>query len=95
MQFFGGEYHLNLDMITEVCRTNTVTNNEEEDEKEISLNIFKYEILKMCVERVLNEYTEPDEQMGAYAQKATTISFRLAFNTLVENKIIVETNNNE
>ena len=49
-----------------------------------------YEILKMCIERVLNEFDEIDEEMGPFAQKDTSLSFRLAFNTLIKNNIIIE-----
>lgn len=46
----------------------------------------------MCIERILNEFDESDEDMGVFAQKDTTISFRLAFNTLVKNNILIEEN---
>lgn len=49
-----------------------------------------YEILKMCIERVLNEFDEADEDMGPFGQKDTTLSFRLAFNTLIKNSILIE-----
>jgi len=49
-----------------------------------------YEIIKMCVERVLNEIDETDEEMGPFSQKGTTLSFRLAFNTLIKNNILIE-----
>jgi hypothetical protein len=49
-----------------------------------------YEILKMCVERVLNEIDEVDEEMGPFSQKGVTLSFRLAFNTLIKNNILIE-----
>ncbi len=49
-----------------------------------------YEILKMCIERVLNEFDETDEDMGPFGQKDTTLSFRLAFNTLIKNNILIE-----
>jgi hypothetical protein len=56
----------------------------------MEINIFKYEILKMCIDRVLNEFDESDEEMGPFAQKDTAISFRLAFNTLIKNNILIE-----
>jgi hypothetical protein len=44
----------------------------------------------MCIDRVLNEFDETDEEMGPFAQKDTTVSFRLAFNTLIKNNILIE-----
>jgi hypothetical protein len=49
-----------------------------------------YEVLKMCIDRVLNEFDEVDESMGPFGQKETTISFKLAFNTLIKNNILIE-----
>lgn len=56
------------------------------------LNIFKYEVLKTCVERVLGEYEEVDEKLGAFAEKATSPSFKIAFNTLLKYDILKEEN---
>jgi hypothetical protein len=46
----------------------------------------------MCIERVLNEFEDSDEEMGLFAQKETTVSFRIAFNTLLKNNILIEEN---
>jgi hypothetical protein len=47
----------------------------------------------MCIERVLNEFEDSDEEMGLFAQKETTVSFRIAFNTLLKNNILIEEEN--
>jgi hypothetical protein len=44
----------------------------------------------MCLERVLGEYEEVDEEMGVFAQKNTSTSFKIAFNTLIKYKILIE-----
>jgi len=49
-----------------------------------------YEILKMCIDRVLNEFDEGDENMGLFGQRETTVSFKLAFNILIKNNILIE-----
>lgn len=49
-----------------------------------------YEILKMCIERVLNEFDESDEELGVFGSKETTVSFKLAYNTLIKNNILIE-----
>ena len=89
VEIFGKYYYIDLDGITEKCRTgNKIKNDEEEDTLEI--NIFKYEIIKMCLERILGEVDDVDEGMGAFAQNATTTSFKIAFNTLIKYKILIE-----
>ena len=44
----------------------------------------------MCLERVLGDYTEVDEELGSFAQNETTPSFKIAFNTLIKNEILIE-----
>jgi hypothetical protein len=44
----------------------------------------------MCLDRVLGEIDEVDEGLGKFAQEGTTISFRIAFNTLIKNQILIE-----
>lgn len=88
VEIFGKYYYIDIEAITDRCRTgNTIKDDEGET---LEINIFKYEILKMCIDRVLNEFDETDEEMGPFAQKDTTVSFRLAFNTLIKNNILIE-----
>lgn len=44
----------------------------------------------MCLDRVLNDIEDVDEELGAFAQNDTSISFKIAFNTLIKNDILVE-----
>lgn len=46
----------------------------------------------MCLERILNEFEEVDEEMGEFAQGSTTTSFKFAFNTLIKYEILIEEN---
>ena len=89
VEIFGKSYYIDLDGITEKCRTgNTIKDNDEEETLEV--NIFKYEIIKMCLDRVLGEIDEVDEELGKFAQEGTSVSFRIAFNTLIKNQILIE-----
>jgi hypothetical protein len=44
----------------------------------------------MCLETVLSEIQDVDNEMGAFAAKQTSIAFNLAFNTLIKNEILIE-----
>jgi hypothetical protein len=89
VEIFGKSYYIDLDGITEKCRTgNTI---KEDDGGEVTeVNIFKYEIIKMCLDRVLGEIDEIDEELGKFAQEGTSVSFKIAFNTLIKNQILIE-----
>jgi len=89
VEIFGKSYYIDLDGITEKCRTGNTIKDEEEEET-LEVNIFKYEIIKMCLDRVLGEIDEVDEQLGKFAQEGTSVSFRIAFNTLIKNQILIE-----
>ena len=89
VEIFGKSYYIDLDGITEKCRTgNNIT---DEDGSEVTeVNIFKYEVIKMCLDRILGEIDEVDEELGKFAQEGTSVSFKIAFNTLIKNQILIE-----
>jgi hypothetical protein len=89
VELFGKPYYIDIDGITEKCRTgNTIK--DEEDNETLEINIFKYEIIKMCLDRVLNDYEEVDEEMGVFGSNNVNVSLKIAFNTLIKNGILIE-----
>lgn len=45
----------------------------------------------MCLERVLNEYNEDvDQETAVFTENGISASFKIAFNTLIKNKILLE-----
>ena len=44
----------------------------------------------MCLDRVLSEYDEVDEELGAFGKNNSTTSFKIAFNTLIKYEILTE-----
>ena len=89
VEIFGKNYYLDIDGITRKCQTGH-TIKDEDGEETLEVNIFKYEVIKMCIDRVLNEFQEVDEGLGKFAQEGTSVSFRIAFNTLIKNQILIE-----
>jgi hypothetical protein len=99
VEIFGKAYYLDIDGIVDKCRIEKkiIESDGEEDEEPTlvddesqTINIFKYEIIKMCIDRVLGEIDEVDENMGPFASDSTTTSFKIAFNTLIKNEILIE-----
>jgi hypothetical protein len=89
VEIFGKSYYIDLDGITEKCKTGNTIKDEDENET-LEVNIFKYEVIKMCLDRLLNDDEPIDEDMGVFGQNNTTISFKIAFNTLIKNEILKE-----
>jgi hypothetical protein len=46
----------------------------------------------MCIDRVLSEYDDSeDDGLGKFgSMKPVSISFKIAFNTLIKNQILIE-----
>jgi hypothetical protein len=89
VEIFGKNYYLDIDGITRKCQTGH-TIKDEDGEETLEVNIFKYEVIKMCIDRVLNEFQEVDEALGAFGGNDTTVSFKIAYNTLIKNEILIE-----
>jgi len=87
-QIYGKNYYIDVDNMIEICKTEKSMSEESEDNLEI--NIFKYEILKNCVEKVLNTYEEMDDEMPLLIENQFDISFVLAFNTLIKYNVLIE-----
>ncbi len=92
VELFGKNYYINIDGITDKCRTTPAVDktDDEEDDESTHINIFKYELIKMCLERILGEIDEVDEGLGKFGQEGTSVSFKIAFNTLIKNQILIE-----
>ena len=95
VEIYGKHYYIDLDAVTDRCRIESIKKYDEEkdeddDENSGSLNIFKYEIVKMCLERILGEYDEEDDDSNIFGAKKASQSFKIAFNTLIKYEILIE-----
>jgi hypothetical protein len=103
IEILGKNYYINVDNVIETCRAPRPPKKpkksqlekeviEEEIETTLELNVFKFEIFKSCIERVLNEYPEKEDEgdLPIFAERGTSLSFKVAFNTLVKYNILIE-----
>ena len=88
LEIFGKNYYIDIDGISKKCQTGGQIQNED-GTTTLEINIFKYEILKSCVERILNEYVENDEELGEFGSNGLSISFKIAYNTLIKYEILI------
>jgi len=103
LEIFGKNYFIDVDEIIQRCRPEgkpkrkkkvNSTGIDIDDEFVLELNVFKFEILKACLERLLNEIEPEDNNLGPFTQNINaSISFKIAFNTLLKNKILIEDDN--
>jgi len=95
LEVMGKFYFINVDKIIEKCRPvyteEEQRENDDAGEQKLEINVFKFEVYKSCLDRVLTEYQEEDEQdVAAFTNKTPNMSFGIAFNTLVKNEILTE-----
>jgi hypothetical protein len=97
--FFGKKYYIDLDNVTDKCEVKkTETSKEGVTTEGLEINIFKYEVIKMCLMRVLEDGYNDDRDSGdlpGLDMNNQSESFRLAFYTLIKNKIIFEYDEDE
>lgn len=78
-------YYLDLDKMEELVNLPAPTSESGSTEQHIS--ILKYDMLKIMVDVLLSESEEVDEKLGPKSSELS-IPFKLAFNTLINKKII-------
>ena len=61
---------------------------EKDNDKELSVNLPKFEFFKLMLDVCLGYAEEVDDTLGQLGLNKTTIPFRLAINTLIEYKIL-------
>lgn len=65
--------------------------NGEEDKSGLEFNVFKFEIIKMCLETLFTEYNQDNDENDSLLNKNNASpAFKIAFNTLIKCKIMKE-----
>jgi len=95
LTFLGENYYLDVtELERQVSYENSVlqvtqpTESEYSDQPEQQISVTRYETFKSLIDVVLTEREELDESLGIHGAKDLTIPFKIAFNTLLINKII-------
>jgi len=90
IQVLGENYFIDLDEIE-----NYLDMSQEEDKDDLEsgitetkINIIKFEMVKMLLDTVLNEQEIVDEKLGMKSNAQVSIPFRIAFNSLLNKKLI-------
>ena len=89
IKVLGENYYFDLDVIEEYL---DISNEKPEEElsgtTEFKINIVKFEMVKVLMDTILTEHEEIDEKLGLKSSTNTSIPFRIAFNSLLNKKII-------
>jgi hypothetical protein len=82
-KIFNETYFVDIDEIEKYINITSPTGGTE-----IHVNVVKYEVVKMMMEVLMTEDDEMDESLGLKGGNGTTIPFKLAFNSLLNKKLI-------
>lgn len=86
IQVLGENYYIDLDKIEEYLDMGKSESQSGESENRI--NIIKFEMVKMLLETILSEQEVLDEKLGIKSNSNISIPFKLAFNSLLNQKLI-------
>jgi hypothetical protein len=85
----GENYFIDLDEIEKYVDMSTHESTESTGSTETRINIVKFEMIKLLVEVVLADEIPMEDSMGLKnTTKKMSVPFRLAFNSLLNKKII-------
>jgi hypothetical protein len=91
IKVLGENYYIDLDKVEEYIDMSIQEEDEDETmsgSTEMKINIIKFEMVKMLMDTVLTEHEEVDEKLGMKSSSNTSIPFRIAFNSLLNKKLI-------
>ena len=89
IKVLGENYYFDLDIIEKYIDMSNETIDEEfSGTTEVKINIVKFEMVKVLMDTILTEHEEIYEKLGLKSSTNTSIPFRIAFNSLLNKKII-------
>lgn len=91
IEVLGENYFIDLDRIEEYLEIDDaiLSLTGSTNEHETKINLIKFEMVKMLLDTILTENSEVfDDKLGLKSQAKTSIPFKIAFNTLLNKKLI-------
>ena len=88
LNVLGENYFVDLDQIETFLDMSEPSVDEISGSSEVKINIIKFELVKMLLDVVLSEDDDLDEKLGFKGGGQTSIPFKIAFNSLLNKKLI-------
>jgi len=88
LKILGEHYYVDLDIVEKYVDMTEVASIETTGSTDTKINIIKYELVKLMLDVILTENDDIDEKLGLSSGNNLTLPFKLAFNTLLNKKII-------
>lgn len=90
IQVLGENYFIDLDEIENYLDMSQEQKNldSESGVTETKINLIKFEMVKLLLDTVLSEPEIMDEKLGMKSNTSLSIPFKIAFNSLLNKKLI-------
>jgi hypothetical protein len=88
LKILGEHYYVDLDIVEKYVDMTEVASIEITGTTDTKINIIKYELVKLMLDVILTENDDIDEKLGLSSASDLSLPFKLAFNTLLNKKII-------
>ena len=90
IQVLGENYFIDLDEIESYLDMihDEDSSDSESGVTETKINIIKFEMVKLLLDTVLTEQEVVDEKLGMKSNSNVSIPFKIAFNSLLNKKLI-------
>jgi hypothetical protein len=88
IKVLGQNYYVDLDEVEKYIGIPDESESVSGQTPEMKINIIKFDMVKMMIDTVLTEHEDTDETLGARQSSNTSIPFRIAFNSLLNKKLI-------
>jgi len=88
LKVLNENYFVDLDELEKYLDISDVSSESSSGFTEMKVNIVKFEIVKMLMEVVLSENEEMDDKLGLKSTNNLSVPFKLAFNSLLNKKLI-------
>jgi hypothetical protein len=82
-KIFNDNYYVDIDEIEKYINITSQSGGTE-----LHINVIKYETVKIMLEVLMTEDEQMDESLGLKGGGGLTIPFKLAFNSLLNKKLI-------
>ena len=89
LNVLGENYFIDLDEIEKFLDMSDVPSSDSiSGTTEIKINVIKFEMVKMMLEVIFSEAEEGDDKLGLKNASKMSVPFKLAFNSLLNKKLI-------
>lgn len=89
LEVWGENYFIDLDEIEKYLELPEIPSLTESGTTEMRINVVKFELVKLLLDVVLSEQIDMEGSLGLKPNdKAVSVPFKLAFNSLLNKKLI-------